>query len=40
VQMQKMLGVFQSGSRLAALLDPAAVLQPDDHAIKPLTNEE
>jgi len=25
---------------LAALLDPAAVLQPDDHAIKPLTNEE
>jgi purine-binding chemotaxis protein CheW len=30
VQMQKLLGVFHTGSRLAALLDLAVVLGPDD----------
>jgi len=32
VQKQKMRGVFRSGQRLVALLDPAAVLNPDDRA--------
>jgi purine-binding chemotaxis protein CheW len=40
VQIQKMLGVFHCGQRLAALLDPAAVLAPDNHVLKPLANEE
>jgi purine-binding chemotaxis protein CheW len=40
VQMQKLLGVFRSGERLAALLDLAAVLGADDRAGKPLPNEE
>jgi purine-binding chemotaxis protein CheW len=30
VQMRKMLGVFRSGERLAALLDPVAILDPND----------
>lgn len=30
VQMQKMLGVFRCGDRLAALLDPVAILDPND----------
>ena len=30
VQMQKLLGVFRSGERLAALLDPVAILDPND----------
>jgi purine-binding chemotaxis protein CheW len=40
LQMQKVLGVFRSGERLAALLDLAAVLGDDDRAGKPLSNEE
>jgi len=30
VQMQKLLGMFRCGERLAALLDPAAILDPND----------
>jgi len=40
VQMQKMLGVFRTGERLAALLDLTAVLGPDDRAARPKANEE
>jgi purine-binding chemotaxis protein CheW len=40
IQMQKLLGVFRSGERLAALLDLAAVLDADDRAGKPPSNEE
>ena len=40
VQMQKLLGVFRSGERLAALLDLAAVLGADDRGGKPLLNDE
>lgn len=40
VQMQKLLGVFRSGERLAALLDLDAVLGADDRTGKPLSNEE
>jgi len=40
VQMQKLLGVFRSGERLAALLDLAAVPGADGRAGKPLPNEE
>jgi purine-binding chemotaxis protein CheW len=40
VEMQKLLGVFSSGERLAALLDLTAVLDTDDRAGKPLSNEE
>jgi chemotaxis signal transduction protein len=40
VQMQKLMGVFPSGERLAALLDLTAVLDTDDRTGKPLSNEE
>ena len=40
VQMQKLLGVFRSGERLAALLDPAAVLEPHDGGAQTLVREE
>jgi purine-binding chemotaxis protein CheW len=40
VQMQKLLGVFPSGERLAALLDLTAVLVTDDRTGRPLSNEE
>jgi purine-binding chemotaxis protein CheW len=40
VQMQKLLGVFHSGDRLAALLDLAAVLGADDRTGKSLPGEE
>jgi purine-binding chemotaxis protein CheW len=40
VQMQKLLGVFRNGERLAALLDLAVVLGPDDRTGKPQSNEE
>ena len=40
VQMQKMLGVFHSGQRLAALLDLTSVLGPDDQAIPSISNEQ
>lgn len=40
VQMQKLLGVFRSGERLAALLDLAAVLDTDDRTGKPPSSEE
>jgi purine-binding chemotaxis protein CheW len=40
VQMQKLLGVFRSGERLAALLDPAAILDPNDRTGQPLVREE
>jgi purine-binding chemotaxis protein CheW len=30
VQMRKLLGVFRCGERLAALLDPVAILDPND----------
>lgn len=39
VEMQKLLGVFRSGERLAALLDLAAVLNTDDRAGTPAANE-
>ena len=39
VEMQKLLGVFRSGERLAALLDLAAVLGTDDRAGLPIANE-
>jgi purine-binding chemotaxis protein CheW len=40
VQMQKLVGVFRSGDRLVALLDLASVLDTDDRAGKPQSNEE
>jgi purine-binding chemotaxis protein CheW len=40
VQMRKLLGVFRCGDRLAALLDPIAILDPNDHAGQPLIREE
>jgi len=40
IQMQKLLGVFRRGDRLAALLDLAAVLGIDDRAGNPQSNEE
>jgi purine-binding chemotaxis protein CheW len=40
LQMQKLLGVFRSGARLAALLDLSAVLGADDRTGIPLPNEE
>jgi len=40
IQMQKLLGVFRSGQRLAALLDLAVVLGADDRTGKPQSNEE
>ncbi|MGA7342082.1 MAG: chemotaxis protein CheW [Terracidiphilus sp.] len=40
VQMQKLLGVFRSGERLAALLDLTAVLGEEDRSVKPMSNEE
>jgi purine-binding chemotaxis protein CheW len=40
VQMQKLLGVFRSGQRLAALLDISVVLGIDDRAGNALSNEE
>jgi len=40
VQMQKLLGVFRSGERLAALLDPAAVLEPYDGGAQTVVREE
>ncbi len=40
VEMQKLVGVFPSGERLAALLDLTAVLDTDDRTGKPLSNEE
>ena len=40
VQMQKLLGVFRSGERLAALLDLAAVLGAEDRGGKQLLNDE
>ncbi len=39
VQMQKLLGVFRCGERLAALLDPAAVLGQEDPSGNPPPNE-
>ena len=40
IQMQKLLGVFRSGERLAALLDLAAVLDNNDRGPRPLSNQE
>jgi purine-binding chemotaxis protein CheW len=40
VQMQKLLGVFRTGERLAALLDLAVVLGTDEHRGKQQPNEE
>lgn len=40
VQMQKLLGVFRSGERLAALLSLPAVLDTDDRAGKPPLSKE
>jgi len=39
VQMQKLLGVFRCGERLAALLDLTAVLNTDDRTGTPIANE-
>jgi len=39
VQMQNLLGVFRSGERLVALLDPVPVLDPDDRTGPPLQQE-
>jgi purine-binding chemotaxis protein CheW len=39
VQMQKLLGVFRCGEHLAALLDPVAILDPNDRAAQ-LAREE
>ena len=39
VQMQNLLGVFRSGERLVALLDPVPVLDPDDRAGAALLQE-
>lgn len=41
IQAQKLLGVFRSGERLAALLDPAAILDPkDDPTSQSLVRED
>jgi purine-binding chemotaxis protein CheW len=40
VQMQKLLGVFRCGERLAALLDPGAILGHDDQPGNSPSNEE
>jgi len=40
IQMQKLLGVFRSGERLAALLDLAAVLGTDERIGNIQSNEE
>jgi purine-binding chemotaxis protein CheW len=40
VQMQKLLGVFRSGSRLAALLDLSTVLGVDDRTGNAISNED
>jgi purine-binding chemotaxis protein CheW len=40
VQMQKLLGVFRSGERLAALLDPVAILDTNDRTGQSLVREE
>jgi len=40
VQMQKMLGVFRAGDRLAALLDLSAVLEANERSGKLLPSEE
>jgi len=40
VQMQKLLGVFRSGDRLAALLDPIAIFDSNDHTGQSLVHEE
>ncbi|HEY1310434.1 MAG TPA: chemotaxis protein CheW [Pseudolabrys sp.] len=40
VQMQKLLGVFRSGERLAALLDPAAILGHDEPSGFTQSNDE
>ncbi len=40
VQMQKLIGVFRCGDRLAALLDPIAVLNPYDGTSLSLSHEE
>lgn len=40
VQMQKLLGVFRSGERLAALLNPIAILDPNDGTGQSLVREE
>jgi purine-binding chemotaxis protein CheW len=40
VQMQKLLGMFRCGERLAALLDPAAILDPNDRTGQSLVREE
>jgi len=40
IQMQKLLGVFRSGERLAALLDLAAVLGTDERIGNLQSNEE
>jgi purine-binding chemotaxis protein CheW len=40
VQMQKLLGVFRSGERLAALLDPVAIFGHDDQPGESLPHEE
>lgn len=39
VQMRNLLGVFRSGERLVALLDPVPVLDPDDRTGPPLQQE-
>jgi purine-binding chemotaxis protein CheW len=39
VQMQNLLGVFRSGERLVALLDPVPMLDPDDRTGAPLQQE-
>jgi purine-binding chemotaxis protein CheW len=40
IQMQKLLGVFRNGERLAALLDLAAVLGGEGRTGNPLSSEE
>jgi purine-binding chemotaxis protein CheW len=40
IQMQKLLGVFRSGERLAALLDLGAILDTNDRTGTPQSNEE
>lgn len=40
VQMRRLLGVFRSGERLAALLNPVAVLDPDERTTQLLPRDE
>jgi len=40
VEMQKLLGVFRCGERLAALLDPMAILDPNDRTGNAPVREE